>query len=374
MPKVKYTEWSPRPEGRNLVEAMNTILAEYGGMVLTARQLYYQFVSRDLLPASWKDKTTGSTNNTSSYKKLTDLLSQARLAGLVDWDKIEDRGRVPMKPADWRSIVDIADVAVRQFRLPRWDGQTYYVEMWVEKQALAGVLEPLARELHVTLMVNKGYSSQSAMRESALRFSHRCAEMSRHVSDDVRPLLIYLGDHDPSGKDMRRDIAERMAMFGVENLKVDMIALTTKQVKEHKPPPNPAKVSDPRAKAYIEEFGDDSWELDALPPRALQDLVRNAIERRRDNTVYEAVLAEERRQQALMRTAVHGLNVSTKAPPAAVAKTIHECAHDGCDAGEDELMYCAECDAYFCEEHGADLVGTPGHDTPEWHWNNEDDD
>ena len=122
------------------------------------------------------------------------------------------------------------------------------------------------------MMVNKGYSSQSAMRDSALRYQ-RC--MASYGSTE--PVLKYLGDHDPSGKDMRRDIADRMAMFGVEGLRVDMIALTTDQVKLYDPPPNPAKITDPRAKQYIEEFGEESWELDALPPRELQRIIQESI-------------------------------------------------------------------------------------------------
>ena len=291
--KIKYRDHKFSADTLAVIDQMNDILAEYSGMVLTARQLYYQFVARDLVK-----------NTQASYKRLTDILSSARVAGLVDWDMIEDRGRVPQTPGEWRDVKQIADIVVDAFRLPRWQGQRRYVELWVEKQALAGVLAPLAREFHVTMMVNKGYSSQSAMRDSALRYK---ANMRAYGSDE--PVLKYLGDHDPSGKDMRRDIAERMAMFGVEDLRVDMIALTTAQVEEYEPPPNPAKITDPRAKQYIEEFGEESWELDALPPRELQRIIRESIEGEIDRKVWKKVRKEEDRQRDLYRRSILTLNL-----------------------------------------------------------------
>src|SRR5439155_26650700 len=122
-------------------------------------------------------------------KRLASIISDGRLAGLVDWDAIEDRGREPVTWAEYNNVTDLIDEAVRRYRLPRWDDQDNYVELWVEKQALAGVLEPLAMEHHVTLMVNKGYSSQSAMYESAQRFMGRCDR-----GYGKTPILFYLGD------------------------------------------------------------------------------------------------------------------------------------------------------------------------------------
>ena len=161
MSKIQFRHTKFKSESLVRIKQMQDIVNEYEqqGLRLTARQLYYQFVSRDLIP-----------NKVSSYKNLTSLLTDARYAGLIDWDAIEDRGREADVPLEFASIQARVDAAVRNYRLPRWETQECYAELWVEKQALAGVLEPLAREFHVTLMVNKGYSSASAMFTSAQRF------------------------------------------------------------------------------------------------------------------------------------------------------------------------------------------------------------
>src|SRR5262245_25433380 len=160
MAKQRYRTINFRPDSLVKIEQMVSIIDEYQaqGLRMTARQLYYQFVSRDFI-----------VNTDKSYKLLTALLTNARYAGLVDWDAIEDRGREPNTPSEWPDLSALVASALRAYRLPRWRDQPKYVELWVEKQALAGVLEPIAREYHATLMVNKGYSSASAMKESAER-------------------------------------------------------------------------------------------------------------------------------------------------------------------------------------------------------------
>lgn len=324
--RVVYRDTNFKPETlARIVQAQN-ILAEYD-QKLTVRQLYYQFVSRLFIP-----------NEPRSYANLTGIITDARYAGLISWDAIEDRGREPDTPSEWDSVDDVVETAMRAFRLPRWAGQKHYVELWVEKQALAGVLEPIAKRHHVTLMVNKGYSSASAMYESAQRMIQACeitvGFFCRHCECDERddeicancykpwkpeamalskdgtididrtPVVLYLGDHDPSGEDMVRDIRDRLKEFGVTNLEVVKLALTMKQIQKWKPPPNPAKLTDSRAKEYIKKFGTSSWELDALPPRTLNDLVDAAIGALVDLPMMNKVIEEENRQRTRMRHAI----------------------------------------------------------------------
>lgn len=253
---VQYRTIRFRAETLERIEGAASIIAEYDGQKLTVRQVYYQFVSRDLIP-----------NTPRSYQNLTSMITDARYAGLIDWDAIEDRGREADVPSEWDSIDELIDAAVRQYRSPRWADQPFYVELWVEKQALAGVLSPIAKRHHVPLMVNKGYSSASAMKAAA----------DRMIAADRDVVVFYLGDHDPSGEDMVRDIRDRLTEFGVIGLDVRKVALTMDQIRQFNPPPNPAKITDSRAAAYIEKYGPESWELDALPPRELNRLVEDAI-------------------------------------------------------------------------------------------------
>jgi len=274
-----------------MIEKAQDILTEYDTK-LTARQLYYQFVSRDLIP-----------NTPRSYQNMTALITDARYAGLIDWDAIEDRGREPSVPLQFNNLRERVDLALSNYRLPRWEDQPVYTELWVEKQALAGVLSPLAREYHATLMVNKGYSSASAMYESAERISQ--ATGSGYDRDAI---IFYLGDHDPSGEDMVRDIQARLEEFGCESLEVRKLALTMAQIKRFKPPPNPAKLTDSRAKAYIEKFGNESWEVDALPPRELTRIIRVAFDDVIDREKMDAVVERENSDKERLRELVESIS------------------------------------------------------------------
>jgi hypothetical protein len=288
----RYRNTRFKPESLERIERVNEILSEYD-QKLTARQVYYQFVAR-----GWLD------NNQRNYKTLTNLLTDARYNGMVDWDAIEDRGREPDMPSQWNNIGDVVESALRAYRLPRWRGQENYVELWVEKQALAGVLAPIARRFHVTLMVNKGYSSASAMKESADRMIA--------AGDEGQPtILFYLGDHDPSGEDMVRDIRDRLIEFGAA-VDVRKLALTMAQIRRWNPPPNPAKLTDSRAAAYIARHGDQSWELDALPPRELNRLIEVAFREVVDASLMQAIVDQEEADKRRLREATRRIMENNK--------------------------------------------------------------
>jgi hypothetical protein len=249
-----------------MIGTINDILGSYEaqGYDLSLRQLYYQLVSRNIVE-----------NTERSYKNVGNIVSDARLSGLIDWDMIKDRGREMLANSHWDNPADIVRSAAQSFRIDRWSDQPNYVEVMVEKQALEGVLRPVCSELDVPFTANKGYSSSSAMYEASKRFLQRM--------DDGKELhVIYLGDHDPSGIDMTRDVAERLELFlGIlpnsTEFNVHRAALNMNQIRELNPPENPAKITDSRAQNYISRFGRSSWELDAVEPSAMANLVRTAV-------------------------------------------------------------------------------------------------
>lgn len=262
---------------RVIIKLANEIIAEYmaEGMTLTLRQLYYQFVSREML-----------ANKQTEYKRLGNIISDARLAGLVDWLAIEDRARHLQGNSHWLNPGHIIDNAVEGFKLDHWDGQETRVEVWVEKEALIGVIGDICQELDVDFFACKGYVSQSEMWAAANRFK-------RYREAGASPVIVHLGDHDPSGIDMTRDIEERQDIFG-GSYQIERHALNMNQIKKHKPPPNPAKVTDSRFDSYLRKYGEHSWELDALEPRMLKDVIRKAVESKRDDGIYQDVLKLEK--------------------------------------------------------------------------------
>ena len=258
------------------LQIINEIIEEYAeeGYKLTLRQLYYQLVSRDIIP-----------NKVQEYAKLGKLLVKGRMAGVVDWEAIEDRIRVPFLPYWVHGVADAVDDTIEQYRLDRQDGQEVYIELWVEKDALSGVLKRITSHYHINLMVNRGYSSCTAMHDAYKRFK-------RQERQGKKVYILYLGDHDPSGLDMIRDIEDRLHEFGV-NPTVKPIGLTMKQIEQYNPPPNPAKITDPRAKWYIQEHGNTSWEVDALNPKVLHQLVRKNVEKLIDMDMFNDQIGQE---------------------------------------------------------------------------------
>src|ERR1700694_840544 len=247
------------------IETVNEILSEYEdqGFRLSLRQLYYQLVSRSYIP-----------NNLRSYKNLGNLVSEARQAGLIDWGMIEDRNRETVATAHWTSPAEIVLAAAHQFRIDKWKDQPSHIEIMVEKDALSGVLDPVCRELDIAITANKGYSSSSTMYEIGQRLGNKACIHMKNIC------VIYLGDHDPSGIDMTRDVADRLAMYSeVEptQLEVIRIALNFDQVQLWQPPETPAKQTDSRFSSYVRKFGSSSWELDAVEPVQLAGLVRDIV-------------------------------------------------------------------------------------------------
>jgi len=160
MPKIKYQDFQFRPATLALIETANRIIAEYQaqGFDLTLRQLYYQFVSRDIIP-----------NTQQSYKNLGSVINDARLAGMIDWETIVDRTRELRTLPHWNDPSDIVDACAGQFNLDRWKDQKYRPEVWIEKDALVGVFQRVCRELDVPLFSCRGYTSQSEMWVGAQR-------------------------------------------------------------------------------------------------------------------------------------------------------------------------------------------------------------
>ncbi len=286
--KEAFTQTNFREAALGMLEQVNSIIDTYLAqrLRLTLRQLYYQLVTRNTI-----------RNEERAYKNLGNLVSQGRLAGLVDWQAIVDRLRVPHKVTEWTSPMQIMEAVVSGYLLPRWERQPRYVELWVEKDALAGVLEPIADQYHITLMVNRGYSSSSAMKEAAERLLRQ--------GDGKTVTIFYVGDFDPSGEDMVRDVEDRLLLLtrqGVE-LEVIKLAITQNQIAQYNPPPNPAKLSDSRAAAFIAQYGDSSYEVDALPPDVLSDIVRGAVEGAIDPGLWRQVMEEETLDKALLQEA-----------------------------------------------------------------------
>lgn len=283
---LTYIAYGRRPKFSAVTQATlemaDVIIRNYAdqGYVLTLRQLYYQFVAQGLIE-----------NTEASYKRLGSIVNDGRMAGLLPWDGIEDRTR---SVNDWLIQEDeraTLDGIERHLSLDMWRRQGRYIEVWVEKEALGNVVERPCSRWRVPYLACKGYLSASEAWRASQRFDAA-------VSRGQQPLLIHLGDHDPSGIDMTRDNDDRMAGFlSGRIVEVRRIALNMNQVEAFSPPPNPTKVTDSRASSYIDRFGSTSWELDALAPVTIDWMVEQEIERHIDQELWREDQAAEDAQR-----------------------------------------------------------------------------
>ncbi len=321
-----------------ILSAIISICEDYQsqGYSLTLRQLYYQLVSKDLIP-----------NHDKVYKKLSSLKDEVVYSGMVDWSIFEDRGRIPQRSYFEHSIKGALERTVASYALNKQIGQPNHIEVWTEKDAISDILSRVTRPNTIHLVVNKGYSSSTAMYGAYQRFM-RAIEAGKKI------VILYFGDHDPSGLDMIRDIKDRILFFmnngsvredlhdlmydwaypdgnmtdecdeyrddqdcycvepnsddGEEHFdhelafikhhfRVRPIGLTMEQIEEYKPPHNPAKITDPRAKDYVKKFGQKSWEVDALKPAVMTEIVRSAIKEETDIDIQNNVFAKQETDQ-----------------------------------------------------------------------------
>lgn len=280
---ICYEPKNFQAESLKLLRVIDHITNDYErqGYSLTVRQCYYQLVSRNIIP-----------NSERAYNNVQRLISEGRLAGLISWTAYEDRGRNLMglqkqisPPAAIKRIRD-------NYRIDKWATQRFRPEVWVEKAALEGVVGEMCNKLQVDFFACRGFNSTSEQWNAGQRFA-------RYVSKGQTPIVIHLGDHDPSGVDMTRDNRERLQMFAGVPVQVVRIALNMPQIELYSPPPNPLKVgedgkfTDSRAKAYYEQYGESSWELDALEPSVIQDLIDDAVRGFREEDKWEQQLRIE---------------------------------------------------------------------------------
>lgn len=289
----KKTKWTG--SALRLINLADEIVTNYMdmGIKMTLRQLFYRMVTGNTVP-----------NDDVAYSKLSTLITDGRYAGLIDWDGIEDRGRPLHFYGEFDNLQDIVR-AMRGCRFPRWKDQDYYVELFAEKDAISSILRPIASRWHIRYGFNKGYGSVTVMKNLADRIGGA-------ILDEKEVVILYLGDHDPSGLDMVRDIDERVHEFLIEDLpppgsndfhhqfEIVPIALTKKQIKEYDPPPNPTKVKDPRLANYIRKHGSFCWEVDALEPQTMSEIVEDAIREYIDIGKWDDVIAREREQIGML--------------------------------------------------------------------------
>jgi hypothetical protein len=267
---------------------------------VTARQVFYNMVTRGLVGKNENEYTD------TVVRLLTDMrmkwFDEYFVDGYWDADEIPKKDAIPMDwiadASRWKheattypSLDSAMNSLATKYRRSYWDGAKHYVELWLEKEALAGVMETVTREYAVPLMPAHGYSS--------VTFLWKAAEDIKNFWAD-KPAYIYLfGDRDPSGVDAHRDIEAKLRKFAPDvDWHFQRVAVTKRQIEEWNLPSRPTKKSDPRSK----NFKGESVELDALPPDTLRRLTREAIEKHVDKEKLQELKRREEAEKAVLAT------------------------------------------------------------------------
>lgn len=318
MPKLCYVPKRFTPEWMRVVNQANSILEGYwnANITITLRTLYYRFVAGDLFPDSrkwsqkggrWVRDKRGTKNAEPNYKWLGGIISEARLAGLIDWDYLEDRTRNIALLQHYDGAQDALNKLVNWYHVDMWRRQQWRPEVWIEKDAQVGVIQAVCDENDVPYFSCRGYTSLSEMWRASMR-------LRRHLDNGQMPYIIHFGDHDPSGIDMSRDIMDRLKYTFMSDYKFHRVALNMDQIETYNPPPNPAKVTDSRYESYRELYGDESWELDSLEPTEFRGLIESHINRIRDETIWGEDVAEREATRSRLKKVSEDWDKSLKKP------------------------------------------------------------
>jgi hypothetical protein len=260
-------------------EALLDVVSEMKPM--TVRQVFYQATVRDIVEKS-----------EAGYNKVQIDLVQMRRSGDLPYSWLADNTRWQRKPETFDSIEQALEDTARFYRKALWANIAAYVEVWLEKDALAGVVMPVTEMYDVPLMVSRGYAS--------LSFLHSAAEYIGSL--DVPTFIYHFGDFDPSGVNAGEKIEETLREMAPDaEIHFERVAVTEQQIEQWNLPTRPTKASDTRSRT----FGDISVELDAIPPGTLRALVELVIQRHLPERQFEILKAAEESERDLLKVLVH---------------------------------------------------------------------
>jgi len=243
---------------------------------MTVRQMFYALETRGLVP---------KTEN--GYRATDRHLLKMRRTGILPYSYIADNTRWMRKPNTYNNLEAFLAESQASYRRALWHGQGCYIEIWIEKDALAGVFYDITGRFDVPLMVTRGYSSET--------FLYTAAQQIKERSPTDAVYIYYFGDHDPSGKNISETVERRLSEFGAV-FEFNQVAVLPEQIERWNLPTRPTKKTDTRAKS----FKGDSVELDAIPVNELRNLINDCIWGHVDQEVMRNTLKIEAAERATL--------------------------------------------------------------------------
>jgi hypothetical protein len=265
---MALNEWDKTTK---LIEACQKVLSRE--WPVTIRQLFYRMIGME-----------GITNDSKSYKLISRVITKARRDQRCAREWICDRTRPTYEPNVWSNPRDYAEAVKRGYRRDYWQSQPYHLEIWSEKDTITGSIEDLANELGLTVRVARGFNSET-----------RVYEIAKILADTgKRNVVLFLGDHDASGRDIERDWKKRLLQNGSGPFNLRRLAIHPEDIKKFDLPPQRVKFTDSRALKFIDKYGQQCVELDALPPTELRRRIRESVEGLLDRRAWDRAIEVEK--------------------------------------------------------------------------------
>jgi hypothetical protein len=265
---MALNEWQ---KTTNIIKASLRVLsAEWP---VTIRQLFYRMIG-----------VAGIVNDARSYKLLSRVMTKARRDGRCPREWICDRTRPTYEPSVWKNPREYAEAVKQGYRRDYWQSQPYHLEIWSEKDTVTGSIQDLTNELGITVRVGRGFNSET-----------RVFEIAQILAQTGKPnVVLFLGDHDASGRDIERDWKKRLLDNGSRPFELRRVAIHAGDIKKFKLPPQRVKSNDSRASKFIQKYGEQCVELDALPPTELRRRLRAVVEGYLDRMAWDRAIAVEK--------------------------------------------------------------------------------
>src|SRR5216684_541465 len=241
---------------------------------MTLRQLFYRLVSTGIIE-----------NDRNHYQMMSRVMTKARDDGRCDFDAIVDRSRPEYCRDAFADAAAYLKAVARSYHKDYWQLQSWYCEVWVEKDAIVGCIEDTTNDLGVKVRVGRGFQSTTR--------AHEIAEYFDTLDDRKQIRIYYLGDHDPSGRMIEDDLQRRIEHYTSKDLTLRRLAIFREDIEAFNLPPLRVKHSDSRARGFVAEHGGECVELDALPPAELRLRVRDAIEALIDRKLWDRAVRVE---------------------------------------------------------------------------------
>jgi hypothetical protein len=268
-----------RTKNRTLAENAVAILDAERPMTL--RQLFYRLVSAGTI-----------RNSPAEYKRLGCVMARVRESGDVPRTWLVDHTRATIKPSSWTGLADFGESVRTCYRKDFWASMPHHVAFYVEKDAVAGTVQPITAEYDVALHVCRGYSSIS--------FAGEIADEWAQIEKPI--FAFYLGDFDPSGFDLERDLREKLERYSGRTFTWQRLGVTEADFADHSLIRLPVKQADRRAAGFIRQYGTACAEIDALPPTELRQRVEGAINSHIDAKRWNRlVTVEEAERETLLQ-------------------------------------------------------------------------